>query len=100
MKEQVAEQYPEHFALFHFSLGRLRGIGVARDQETGMVRFPTELGELLELCFGCTILAELRTKPSFFLLVEKKTLFFCNKQGIKNCIKIQEASRKLYLSVL
>jgi hypothetical protein len=49
MKEQVAEQYPEQFALFHFSLGRLRGIGVARDRETGMVRFPTELGELLKM---------------------------------------------------
>ena len=46
----VAEQYPEQFALFHFSLGRLRGIGVARDRETGMVRFPTELGELLSIC--------------------------------------------------
>jgi hypothetical protein len=49
IKNKIAELYPDQFELFHFSLGRLRGVGVARDEETGMVKFPAELGELLKM---------------------------------------------------
>jgi hypothetical protein len=48
MKEKIADQYLEQFALFHFSLGGLRGVGVARDEETDTVKFPDELGELFK----------------------------------------------------
>ncbi len=49
LNKKIAKVYPDKFELFHFSLGRLRGIGVARDEETGMVKFPDSLGELLKM---------------------------------------------------
>ncbi len=51
MKERITEQYPEQFALFHFSLGGLRDIGVIRDEKNDRIQFPTELGELVQECF-------------------------------------------------
>ncbi|WP_446007983.1 hypothetical protein [Candidatus Electrothrix sp.] len=51
LKKTIAEQYPEQFALLHFSLGGLRGVGVARDEGTDAVQFPTDLGELVQECF-------------------------------------------------
>ena len=40
MKEKIADQYLEQFALFHFSLGGLRGVGVARDEEADVFSGP------------------------------------------------------------
>jgi hypothetical protein len=48
IKQEIARQYPEKFALLNFSLGKLRGIEVSTEQKTDMIEFPLTLSELLE----------------------------------------------------
>jgi hypothetical protein len=48
IKQEIARQYPEKFALLNFSLGKLRGLEVSTEQKTDMIEFPLTLSELLE----------------------------------------------------
>ena len=48
IKQEIALQYPEKFAIFNFSLGKLRGISVSSEQKTALIEFPPALSELIQ----------------------------------------------------
>ncbi len=46
--QEIPKRYGDQFMLFHFSLGRLRGMGKEPSTEWGKMDFPQAFGELLE----------------------------------------------------
>lgn len=45
---EISQRYADRFSLFHFSLGRLRGMGYSPSSTGGNTEFPHAFGELLE----------------------------------------------------